>query len=54
MTDARLKFVSAVLLFGLWAWLVWAGKADPQTLETGIQAALVGMGVFHISKGGQS
>lgn len=42
-----LKFAAAVGLFVMWAWLVYTGRAPAENLEHGIEAALLGLGVFH-------
>lgn len=47
MQPALIRLVSAAGLFALWGALVFLGKADAQGLVLGIQAALLGLGVFH-------
>ena len=41
------KLLSAAGLFALWAALVYLGKTDAGALVQGIQAALIGLGVYH-------
>ena len=47
MSQALIRLISAAGLFALWGGLVFLGKADAQGLVLGIQAALLGLGVFH-------
>lgn len=47
LNQAILRFISAASLFALWGGLVFLGKADASSLVLGIQAALLGLGVFH-------
>lgn len=47
MNPALIRLISASGLFSLWGALVFLGKADAQGLVLGIQAALLGLGVFH-------
>lgn len=47
LNQAILRFISAAALFALWGGLVFLGKADASSLVLGIQAALLGLGVFH-------
>ena len=50
MNQAILRFISAAGLFALWGGLVFLGKADAAGLVLGIQAALLGLGVFHTAQ----
>lgn len=50
MSPPLLRFVAAAGLFALWAALVFLGKADAASLILGIQAALLGLGVFHTAQ----
>lgn len=45
MNPNLLKFLSVVLLFALWAALVFTGKTDPESLVAAIGAAVAGLGV---------
>lgn len=45
--NAWIKTLCAAGLFGLWAALVFTSRADPKELVSGIQLALLGLGVFH-------
>lgn len=47
MSQSLIRLISAAGLFALWGGLVFLGKADAQGLVLGIQAALLGLGVFH-------
>lgn len=47
MNPSVIRFLSAAGLFALWGGLVFIGKADANGLVLGIQAALLGLGVFH-------
>ena len=47
MQPALIRLLSAAGLFALWGALVFLGKTDAQGLVLGIQAALLGLGVFH-------
>jgi hypothetical protein len=47
MSQSLIRLISAAGLFALWGALVFLGKADAQGLVLGIQAALLGLGVFH-------
>ena len=49
---AWIKLLAAALLFALWAALVFSRMADPKDLITGIELALVGLGVFHAATSG--
>lgn len=42
------KYVFAGLLFAAWGGLVLMGKAPADSFVAGVQAALVGLGVFHM------
>ena len=42
-----LKFLAAVGLFALWSWLVYLRLTPANDLAHGIEAALLGLGVFH-------
>lgn len=48
MNDAQIKFVSAGLLYALWAFLVWLLKLDPSDLVGSIKYALGGLGLYHM------
>ena len=48
LNTSIIKFISAVLLFSAWGALVMLGKAPADSFIAGIQAALVGIGVFHM------
>jgi hypothetical protein len=45
--NAWIKMLCAALLFALWGALVFTHQADPKELVSGIQLALLGLGVFH-------
>lgn len=48
MTNGNtLKFLMAVLLFGMWFALVILGKADVTSFVVAVGSALTGVGVFH-------
>lgn len=47
LSAMRMKFLAAVLLFGLWTALVFLKGIDPQELIFAIGSALVGLGVYH-------
>lgn len=50
MSPSLIRLISASGLFALWGGLVFLGKADAQGLVLGIQAALLGLGVFHTAQ----
>jgi hypothetical protein len=50
MPPALIRLLSASGLFALWGALVFLGKADAAGLVLGIQAALLGLGVFHTAQ----
>lgn len=41
------KFIAAILLFGLWTALVFAGIAPAADLVGAIKYALAGLGLYH-------
>ncbi|KIP13109.1 hypothetical protein KY49_736 [Burkholderia sp. MSHR3999] len=47
LSAMRIKFLAAVLLFGLWTALVFLKGVDPHELIFAIGSALVGLGVYH-------
>ncbi len=47
MSDTQLKFLGAVLLYALWAALVWILKLDPADLVGSIKYALSALGLYH-------
>jgi hypothetical protein len=47
MNDNTLKFNGAVLLYALWALLVWRLKLDPSELVGSIKYALGALGLYH-------
>ena len=49
MNPALTRFLAAAGLFALWSALVFMGMAPAASLVLGIQAALVGLGVFHVA-----
>lgn len=55
MTDAKLKFLAATLLFAAWISLVVAKHfwhdLDTNGVITAITSALAGLGVYHLGKG---
>ncbi len=50
MNSAQYRFIGSVALFGLWGLLVAFKGAPVDPLINGIQAALIGLGVFHVAK----
>ena len=51
MTDNRLKFLAALLLFAGWGYLVLFNGAPQDALIDALKMALAGLGVYHIGKG---
>jgi hypothetical protein len=49
MSTPLIRFFAAAGLFALWSALVFMGMAPAASLILGIQAALVGLGVFHVA-----
>ncbi|KWO62541.1 hypothetical protein [Burkholderia territorii] len=47
LSAMRMKFVAAMLLFGLWTALVFFKGVDPRDLIFAIVGALTGLGVYH-------
>lgn len=47
MNPALMKYIAAAFLYGLWAALVFAGKADPQPLIAAIGAGITAVLGFH-------
>ncbi|MGC8703640.1 MAG: hypothetical protein ACP5RV_12035 [Thiomonas sp.] len=50
MSPPLIRLIAAAGLFALWGALVFLGKADAAGLVLGIQAALLGLGVFHTAQ----
>ena len=50
MNPALTRLLAAAGLFALWSALVFLGMAPAASLVLGIQAALVGLGVFHVAQ----
>ncbi|MDA8257958.1 MAG: hypothetical protein M0Z99_20425 [Betaproteobacteria bacterium] len=44
------KILPAAALFGAWFFLVYTGRAEAQSFIGAIQAALIGMGIYHATQ----
>lgn len=47
MNTNLLKFVGAVLLFGIWGIFAWMGKTPADGFITAVGAAISGLGIYH-------
>ena len=46
-TDALMKYVAGAFLYGMWAWLVYLGKTDPQPLIVAIGSGISALLGYH-------